>query len=75
MPGDCMTCMGMCGSGVRTGKGVILQEVQQTRLDLHQARSGFTAAVAGTTTAGTAVRRIAATARRTAGSTTLVSAS
>ena len=58
MHGVCMTCTAMSGSGARTGLEIIHPAMLPILRGLHRARAGCIAAVAGTTTPGTAVRRI-----------------
>ena len=71
MPGDCMTCMAMSGSGVRMGTARIRAVRRRIQPASRRARSGCTGAAAGTTTRGSAVRRTATGARLGTGASAL----
>ena len=59
-PGACMTCMGMSGSGCRTGMGRTRKMLSKIRLAPSRAPAGCFAAVAGRTAPASAVRRTVA---------------
>ena len=53
--GGCMTCMVMCGSGVRTGTEKTIRSVLlSTQQGLHRVRTGCAAVVVGSTSPGAA---------------------
>jgi len=73
MRGDCMTCMGMYMSGVRTGSAIIPPTASLTRGGPLQARTVSYGAVAGTSPPGPAGRRTGAGTRPASGTSTSAS--
>ena len=71
MPGACTTCMEMFGNGAAIGMEVIPAVPKPTPKVHHRGGIGFCVGAAGTTTAGVAARRTAATASLPAATTSL----
>ena len=73
--GACMTCMAMSGSGVRTGMGIILQDLLPILPVLRAVRTVWVAAAPGAAAPGTVVQRFVSGTLPVSGSSTWASAS